>query len=282
MTAGGVEDTEEYKRIYAKYAGRAPNPAARANVEAGGGGYTSYAELTGEKASIGYTPSNVPDIEDADPNETPAASIAAPRINVSSEKLDQYRICRRCQGMGEFKEYIPMGNGCTREVVKMCDEDIDGSPCDGGIVLKNWKPGMQKQAEPATSKPSYDSSDGKFAGTSEPSAETQRERKILDDQREQAIEKAMVGEEPLHQITMLPCAEEDEEPWLEAKVMLPLVSSAQEIDAFIEHMRFLHVQVAGLYTLKAELPEYVDDEDMECTFDTSTHTLKVCVPVVST
>jgi len=66
-----------------------------------------------------------------------------------------------------------------------------------------------------------------------------------------------------------------------SQVELPLVASAGQIEAEIEHMRFLVVQVPGMYYLRTELPEYVDDEDMECTFDTATHSLMISVPVVS-
>lgn len=176
-----------------------------------------------------------------------------------------------------------MGQGCTREVMKSCESDVDGSPCDGGIVPKNWKPG---QPDPRDEEPvrkqggSGEGSGGKFDGKSEPCSATLREIDSMEKARAQRAEQAVAGEEPLHQITMRPPAE-DEDAWLDAKVELPLVASAGQIEAEIEHMRFLVVQVPGMYYLRTELPEYVDDEDMECTFDTATHSLMISVPVVS-
>jgi len=270
-----IEDTEEYKRIYSKYANK--SAVARGNIEAQAG-YSTYKQLAAN--------SEMPGLEDADPNETPAAVVTEAPARIASEKLDKYRICRRCQGLGQYKEYLEMGHGCTREVMKSCEADIDGSPCDGGIVPKNWKPGQpdprHNDDEPVRKKgASGESSGGKFEGKSEPCSETLREMDSIEKSRAQRAEQAVMGEEPLHQITMLP-ATENEDAWLEAKVELPLVASAGEIEAEIEHMRFLIVQVPGMYYLRTELPEYVDDEDMECTFDTSTHSLKVSVPVVST
>jgi hypothetical protein len=100
--------------------------------------------------------------------------------------------------------------------------------------------------------------------------------------------QALQGEEPIYKVSTQKVEEasgeegneDEDEEWLQVEVELPLVSTAEQIDAYVEHMRFLHVQVPGLYTLKAELPEYVDDEDMECTYNTSSHTLKLRVPVV--
>merc|ERR1712188_234259 len=124
MTMDDISQTEDYKRIYAKWAGKSGREAAAIPAQitgSGQGGYTTFDDLSSRTST-----SNVPAIEDADVNDTPAAAVSAPRIDCGSEKLDQYRICRRCQGAGEYKEYITLGLGATREVVKMCESDIDG------------------------------------------------------------------------------------------------------------------------------------------------------------
>ena len=46
--------------------------------------------------------------------------------------------------------------------------------------------------------------------------------------------------------------------WCE--VDLPLVVSASAIEAYVEHMRFLVLEVPGVYSLRTKLPHYVDDE----------------------
>merc|ERR1712023_609942 len=274
MTTGEgtrVEDSDEYKRIYAKWASKGRGGQ---NAAAASGAYTTYQDLTGDK-SLG----EVPAIEDADPKAEPMA--AAPTLTVHSDKLDNFKICGRCQGAGEYKTYVDMGHGCTREIVMGCESDFNGAPCDGGIVPKNWKPGQTTDDKTCKPCPS-ETSDGKFDGKSGTTKETEEECASLDAQRETQITQALRGEEPVWRVSVLPPGSdgEDDETWLEAEVELPLVLAAAEIEACVEHMRFLEVHIPGKYTLRAELPEYVDDEDMECKFSTANRVLTVRVPVV--
>jgi len=69
------------------------------------------------------------------------------------------------QGSGQIKEYISMGHGATREIMKSCDSDINGHPCDGGIVPKKWKKGdIDPRSVPARKRTSATSSGGQFEG----------------------------------------------------------------------------------------------------------------------
>ena len=73
---------------------------------------------------------------------------------------------------------------------------------------------------------------------------------------------------------------------------MPGVKSVAQISAGIVHMRLLeldatpeeemqsHPDWRPKYTLRLKLPQYVDDEDMECSFDVSKCTLTLRVPVV--
>jgi len=251
-----IESSEDYKRIYAKWSNRGhsnheavPQPKLTSfkdlnNVKA----QTEAAHLGVDPGShaMGVSAGNVPAIEDADPNE-PAG--AAPMINCGSEKLDKYRICRRCQGQGEYKEYIEMCAGATREMTRMCQSDIDGTPCDGGICLKNWKPKDKTKARPK--KKSDITSDGKFEGKGAPSAKSLEEIAQIEETRAHNIEVALQGEEPIYKVSTQKVEEasgeegneDEDEEWLQVEVELPLVSTAEQIDAYVEHMRFLHVQV---------------------------------------
>jgi len=242
--------------------------------------YSTFSDLSGNTPSA----SGVPDIEDADPNEAPMAKVpAAPTINIGSEKLDQYRICGRCQGSGEYKKYFEMGPGCTREVTVGCDSDIDGAPCDGGIVPKNWTKEKAERAEAEkklNKKVVTETSGGKFDGRSEPCVKTQEAIASMAADREIQASQALQGAEPVHRVTVQPAASEDEDAWLQVAVELPLVVSASAIEAYVEHMRFLVLEVPGVYSLRTKLPHYVDDEDMECNFNTSSQTLTIRMPVV--
>jgi len=61
-----------------------------------------------------------------------------------------------------------------------------------------------------------------------------------------------------------------------------LVETASCIEAEIEHMRFVYLHVPGMYSLeKLELPAFVDDEDMTCTFNTETKRFTMKLPVVT-
>merc|ERR1712166_182672 len=205
MSQESIEDSAEYKRIYSKYANHRggsggiggnvvptgadtfhyANSGAAAAAKAAEAGYTSFKDVRGTN--------EVPDIEDADPNETPAAAIPTSRVDHPTSKLDKYRICGRCQGLGEYKDYLSMGHGATREITKCCDKDLDGGPCDGGIVRKDWREIQSKRdSEPVRPndkrKTKHASSDGKFDGTSEPSAETEHEQACLRADRQHNIE----------------------------------------------------------------------------------------------
>lgn len=47
-------------------------------------------------------------------------------------------------------------------------------------------------------------------------------------------------------------------------------------------MKFFYLHVPGMYTLdRLELPSYVDDEDMTCTFNTESKLFVIKVPVVT-
>jgi len=276
-----IEDSAEYKRIYSKWSSHRGAGGADAATQAVSGNYTNIRDLTGEKVreTQNVVAGGVPAIETADPNEPVTA---APRLTVHSEKLDNFRICRRCQGAGEYKEYLEMGHGATREIVKGCQSDIDGAPCDGGIVPKNWKPGQSwgGSTEDKACKPCKETSNGKFDGNGAASKETEMERASIDSRRQQQAAQALRGVQPVWRVQVVPAKDEDDEAWVEVEVELPLVASSAEIEACVEHMRFLEVQVPGRYSLRVELPEYVDDEDMECTFAVESHILKVRVPVV--
>jgi len=142
-----------------------------------------------------------------------------------------------------YKEYLVIGNGCSREMTKACD-------CDGGIVRKDGKK----------------SEDGK------------REE---DAKKAPEIEKSK-GVTPTYLVAVDPAKDDDEEEgWIRVEVELPLVPSASNISAVIEHMRFLELEVTGVYFLRIELPQYVDDEDMECTFNKSLKRLSIRVPVIA-
>merc|ERR1711988_1791208 len=131
-----------------------------------------------------------------------------PTIQLNTSKLDAYKICSQCQGMGQYRTFLDMGHGCAREMMKSCD-------CNGGIVLKNPNIDPEKGEPPA-----------------EP-ASTSSARKG-DGQEAQ----------PVHRIALLEATSEDEEDgWVEAEIELPLVESSSEIDAQIVHMRFLELEV---------------------------------------
>merc|ERR1711934_39418 len=249
------EDDKQYKELYAKWAPRANKAAGNA---AGAGNaanmtetqvhnqecFSSYASLTSGGVP-GTEHGSIPPIEKADPS-APAAEVTN-RIRMDSERLDNYRICARCQGLGQYKEFLDMGNGCSREIMKMCDQDLDGSPCDGGIVMKNPKK-------------------GKDLDKKEESKDTQEEDPC---------------EEPTYRVVMVDAEEEEEEEgWLQLEVDLPQLSDASQVDAHVEHMRFFELEVPGLYYLRTELPVFVDDEDMECTFNRKTRCLTIKAPVV--
>ena len=73
---------------------------------------------------------------------------------------------------------------------------------------------------------------------------------------------------------------------------LPGVQSVGQISAGIVNMRMLeldatpekelqnHPDWRPKYALRLKLPHYVDDEDMECSFDVSQCMLKLRVPIV--
>jgi len=130
------------------------------------------------------------------------------------------------------------------EIGAGCTREITKScDCDGGIVLKPGHTAPEKQMATEPTK--------------------------------------VVQVKPEYQIKMVDAADDDdEEGWIEAEVALPLVQSVQDIDAQIVHMRFLELEVPDLYELRVELPEYVDDEDMECTFDKQTKRVRIRLPVV--
>jgi len=180
------------------------------------------------------------------------------RISIESERLDNYRICTRCQGLGQYKEFLDMGNGCTREIMKMCDQDVDGSPCDGGIVMKNRKKEKDQKDQTADVM--------KTAERKEESKKTKEETTC---------------EVPSYRVVMLDAEDEEEEDgWLQLEVDLPQLSDASQVDAHVEHMRYFELEVPGLYYLRTELPTFVDDEDMECTFNRKTRCLTIKAPVV--
>jgi len=176
--------------------------------------------------------------------------------------------------MGEYKEYVEMGHGATREITRGCNSDSRGAPCDGGIVPRSWKVG---DVDPR----SMANSGGKFDGTRDVSLETEAEIASIGENRERNVLSALRGAEPTYRVGRLAPEDEEDDEWLEIEIDLPLVESAKLIEASVRTMKFLELEVPGVYTLELELPEYVDDEDMECAFNTEKKTLTVKVPVVT-
>ena len=189
------------------------------------------------------------------------------------------------QGMGEYKEFMDMGHGAMREITKYCDSDNNGAPCDGGLVPRRWKPGdpdprnLNNSTAPVRASSST-TSGGKFDGTRETSPETEAEIEAIEKEREVNAGTALRGVEPTYRVGRLAPEDEEEDEWLSIGVDLPLIESASMIDASIRTMKFLELEVPGVYSLDLELPEYVDDEDMECSFNTETKELTVKLPVV--
>merc|ERR1712159_199558 len=127
-----IEEDAQYSELYAKWAPRVAGKQQAMVTQMGEdatAGIGSYPVLPMEDA-----PREEPLLQQATPATTEAIANAA-----GMERLDKYRICGRCQGMGSYKEYLDMGHGAMREITRMCDSDTDGAPCDGGIVNKNWR-----------------------------------------------------------------------------------------------------------------------------------------------
>eukprot|EP00658_Telonema_sp_P-2_P009905 TRINITY_DN136_c0_g1_i14.p1 TRINITY_DN136_c0_g1~~TRINITY_DN136_c0_g1_i14.p1 ORF type:complete len:170 (+),score=34.53 TRINITY_DN136_c0_g1_i14:454-963(+) len=165
------------------------------------------------------------------------------------QKLDEYRICIVCHGSGQVKEFVPMGMGCTREMLNDCTH------CDDGLVRKD---GARKE---------------------EPNTNATQSKSIADDQSEPAYgitrETDNEEEEWLKIEVQLPGVEESDQISAGIVNMKTLELDATPVTVLQSNPRW-----RTSYSLQLELPSYVDDEDMECVFDRNEAVLRIRVPVV--
>ena len=151
---------------------------------------------------------------------------------------------------------MDVGAGCTREMTGECPV------CDEGLVNHKKK----KKKDDAAKAAKEAAAQGATVEGLKPSAPGP-------------------SVEPRYSITL---GEVDEEgdTWMKVQVELPGVRGVEDVTAGLVNMKFLELETKPLkhdpqcYRMRLELPHFVDDEDMECTFDKRFSKLTIRAPLV--